>query len=128
MKKLNKIYLAVPYSKMDVELSYKIANKTFAILLEKGNNIFSPITHSHPITKLGFKGDWDFWRVRDYQFIDWSDEIIVIVPPTENGWDLVYTSTGVQAEIKYGIKNNKLVRYFDYKTKQFTNLPELIIS
>jgi hypothetical protein len=126
MKKLNKIYLGIPYSKMDVELSYKVANEMFAKFLELGNNVFSPITHSHPLTKLGFRGDWDFWQDCDHQFIDWCDEIIIIIPPTDDGYDLVLSSTGVQAEIKYGIKNGKKIRYFDYAKRLFVKMPEVV--
>jgi hypothetical protein len=125
-KKLNKIYLAIPYSKMDVELSYKLANEMFAYFLNRGNNVFSPITHSHPLTKLGFRGDWDFWQDCDHQFIDWSDEIVVVVPPTDNGWELVFTSTGVQAEIKYGDETGKKTKYIDFVTKKFVTPPVLI--
>lgn len=127
MKKLNKIYLAVPYSKMDNELSFEIANRTMVRFLNLRNNVFSPITHTHPIVEMGLtKGTWDYWAEYDCQFIDWADEIIVIIPPTDNGWELVFTSIGVQAEIKYGEKHGKRVRYFDYATQKFVKVPELI--
>ena len=128
MKRLNKIYLAIPYSKMDVELSYKIANEMFAHFLELGNNVFSPITHSHPLTKLGFRGDWDFWQDCDHQFIDWCNEIIIVIPYDTDeftGIELVESSTGVQAEVRYSEEHGKRVRYFDYNKKCFVKLPAL---
>lgn len=120
MKKPKKIYLAIPYSKIDKELSYKIANEITVFLLKKGFNVFSPITHAHPLTKYGLKGDFDFWETMDKQFIDWSDEIITIILP-ENGWQLINDSIGVTEEIKYGIKTGKKHSFFDYKTKSFVN-------
>jgi hypothetical protein len=90
--------------------------------LNKGNNVFSPISHTHPIAKMGLtSGAWDFWGDYDLQFVDWSDEIVVIVVP-ENGWELIETSIGVQAEIEHGKLTGKRVRYFDYETKCFVKL------
>ena len=131
MKKLNKIYLAIPYSKMDGDLSFKIANEMMVHFLNKGSNVFSPITHSHPLTNLGIRGDWKFWEQIDLEFIDWSDEMIIIIPPTNNnisGIDLILSSIGVQAEIEYCNKSGKKIRYIDYETKKFVNIQELVLE
>lgn len=127
MKKLNKIYLAIPYSKMDTDLSFSLANEMMVYFLNKGNNVFSPITHTHPITKMGLtSGAWDYWGDFDRQFVDWADEIVVIIPPTEDGVELVHTSVGVNGEIEHGNKTGKPHRFFDYETKKFVKLPELV--
>lgn len=131
MKKLNRIYLAIPYTKMDGDLSFKLANEILVYFINKGYNVFSPITHSHPLTKLGVRGDWEFWEQVDLEFIDWADEMIIIIPPDDkdiSGVELVKSSTGVQAEIDYCIKTNKKVRYFDYETNKFVKIPELILE
>ena len=67
---MKKIYLAIPYSGIQ-ESSYEQANKATAELMsgDKGVNVFSPITHSHPLTKHGVRGDWEFWKKIDFQFI-----------------------------------------------------------
>lgn len=58
-------------------------------------NVFSPITHSHPMHSLaGMRGDWAFWKKIDTEFISLCGLMIVAKLP---GWD---TSTGVQAEIE----------------------------
>jgi len=129
MKKLNKIYLAIPYSKMDGELSFNLANEVMISLLNAGHNVFSPITHTHPLVRLGVRGDWKFWKQVDLEFIDWTDEMVVIIPPDTDkitGIELLETSVGVQAEIKYCKEQGKDVKYFDYNTKIFIKIPELV--
>lgn len=128
-KQLNKIYLAIPYSKMNTDLSFQLANEISVYFLKQGNNVFSPITHCHPLHQTGMLNDntWEFWGEIDMQFIDWADEIIVIIPPTTNGVDLVLNSTGVTSEIKYGLNNNKPHRFFDYKTKSFVEIEEFVL-
>ena len=108
---MKKIYLAIPYSRME-ESSYKQATETTARLIEANNglNIFSPITHSHPLTKVEgvtIPGDWAYWEQIDYQYIDWADEVWVIIP--KEGMIPVDNSTGVQAEIKYARNQGKKV-------------------
>ena len=125
MKDLKKAYLAIPYSKMDKELSYKIANEISVYFINKGYNIFSPITHSHPLSKYGLRGDFAFWEKMDKQFIDWCDEVIVVVVPN-NGWELIESSIGVQGEIEHANLTGKRVRFFDYETKMFVKLKELV--
>lgn len=121
-----KIYLAIPYSKMDVELSYLIANEMTVHLINKGYNVFSPITHSHPLTKYGLRGDFEFWEIMDKQFVDWADEVFVVVVP-ENGWDLIESSTGVRGETEYAKFTDKPVKYIDYKTKKFVKKNDKIL-
>ena len=126
-KKINKIYLAIPYSKIDKQYSYNLVNQITFDLINDGNNVYSPITHTHPLVMMGLDGAWDFWEQCDYQFIDWADEIIVTIPPVENGIEMVQESVGVQAEIKYGIKTGKPIRFYDYATKDFVDVPELMV-
>ena len=92
------VYLAIPYSGME-ESSFKQANEATVALLKMGYNVFSPITHSHPLRDYGVPGTWDFWSQIDYQFLDKSDELWVIIP--KEGIGRVFNSVGVQSEIKY---------------------------
>lgn len=108
---MKKIYLAIPYSGME-ESSYLQANLGTVAVLENGHNVYSPITHSHPLTKLTenkLPGTWEFWSAIDYQFIDWADELWVLIP--KEGVEKVLNSTGCQAEIKYATEQGKKVMY-----------------
>lgn len=107
---MKKIYLAIPYTGM-VESSYKQANNASVKILNLGHNVFSPITHSHPLTLIDeyeIPHTWDYWQHIDYQFIDWSDEVWVLIP--EEGLIPVTNSTGVQAEIKYAEEHGKTIK------------------
>lgn len=106
---LLKVYLAIPYTNIE-ESSYNQATEaTMLIINEYGHNVFSPITHSHPLAKLGVKGTWDFWQHLDYQYIDWADEVWVLIP--KEGIQKCFNSTGVVAEIKYATEKNKKVKF-----------------
>jgi hypothetical protein len=120
---MKKIYLAIPYSGM-VESSYEQANKAAAELMSGSDkiNVFSPITHSHPLTQYGVRGDWEFWKQVDFQFIDWAEEVWVVVP--EEGIKRVLMSVGVIAEINYANESKKTVKYLKRNPK--TNVLEEI--
>jgi nucleoside 2-deoxyribosyltransferase len=114
---MKKIYLAVPYSGMQ-ESSYKQANEASVLILNKGHNVFSPITHSHPLTSIGnlsVPHTWEYWRNIDLQFVDWADEVWVLVP--KEGIEAVMNSTGVTEETIYAQDRDKPVRYFEVNTK-----------
>src|SRR3990167_5524031 len=91
--KLIKIYLAVPYSGMHKSSYKQCTEATVAILKLGGFNVYSPITHSHPLHMAGLGGGWDFWQQIDLQFVDWADELWVLVP--KEGIKKVLLSTGV---------------------------------
>jgi nucleoside 2-deoxyribosyltransferase len=112
MKEPKKVYLAIPYSGME-ESSYEQANIITSILINEYElNVFSPITHSHPLTKFGIKGTWDYWKILDFQFIDWADEVSVIIP--REGLLRNFMSTGVTEEIKYANQKGKPVNFIDF--------------
>jgi hypothetical protein len=108
---MKKIYLAIPYSGM-CESSYEQATKATAELIigTDNVNIFSPITHSHPLTAHGVNGTWDFWKRVDFQFIDWADEVWVYIP--KEGIETIVKSVGVVAEMNYANETGKKIRYF----------------
>jgi len=107
---MKKIYLAIPYTGMQ-ESSYRQANVASVAVLNEGYNVFSPITHSHPLAQLeglNVPHTWEYWSQIDYQFLDWADEMWVVVP--EEGMKTVLDSTGVNAEIEYAVKQGMVIR------------------
>lgn len=62
-KKDEIIYLAIPYTWNAME-SFDVVNKVAGDLMKRGYIVFSPISHSHPISQhLGqnIQFDHDFW-------------------------------------------------------------------
>jgi hypothetical protein len=123
---LNKVYLAIPYTGMQ-QSSYEQATFATAYMISNNKqlNIFSPITHSHPLTKfdsLDVPGTWDYWEQVDYQYLDWADQMIVIVP--QEGLDKVFTSTGVMAELEYAKSKNMPITFYkwDLGTERFIRI------
>lgn len=102
-----KIYLAIAYTGYE-DLSFDLANKEAAKLINEGHFVFSPISMSHPISKLGgLDGSWDTWKELDMEFIRWCDEVHVI-----NFNDLATkNSVGVNDEVKYAKEIGKEVIY-----------------
>ena len=113
------------------ESSYKQANNATRIALSMGYNVFSPITHSHPLTEdpdIEIPHDWSFWRNIDIQFLDWADEMWILVP--EEGIEKVLDSVGVTEESIYATDRGIPVRYFYAVGKQLieTHLDEFFIQ
>lgn len=108
---MKKIYLACPYSHTDERVRherFEIANRVAGRLMEEGNIVFSPISHSHPISMhLGNSLHTSFWMEQDEPFMDWADEIHVI---RADGWQ---ESIGVSWETKYFFNRNKPVYFID---------------
>jgi Domain of unknown function (DUF1937) len=91
-------YLACPYSDPSpgvMEWRYEQATKAAAWLISKHElNVFSPITHSHPLHMLGgCKGDWGFWEKIDREYLGASNALVVLYL---DGWN---RSVGVDAEV-----------------------------
>ncbi len=108
---VNLIYLAQPYSadtEEGMEARYEAALCATVRLLDLGNNVLSPIVHSHPLTRVtnaSLPGNWDFWEGIDMDLIDRCDVLGVMCLP---GWEY---SVGVTAEIKYAKENDIPVIY-----------------
>ena len=91
-------YLACPYSHDSLEVKqwrFEEATKAASWLIkEYGWNVFSPITHSHPLhTFGGCSGDWKYWAKIDREYLEASERMVVLLV---SGWRL---STGVTAEL-----------------------------
>lgn len=101
---MRKLYIAIPYSKIDKELSFQVANSVTAYFVNKGFNVFSPISHSHIIAKdHSLPDDAEFWKESNHEFIDWCDEIVVVKLA---GWE---DSTGLLDEMEYAISKGKII-------------------
>ena len=94
-----RIYLACPYWHKDPivrEERYQLVTRKAAELMLQGYQVFSPITHSHPISAHMPNQDHDFWMKQDYPYIQhWADEVWVYAI---DGWR---ESIGVGLEINY---------------------------
>ncbi len=59
------IYLASPYTHADPAVRqrrFEAACRTSAVLICRGQTVFSPIAHSHAICAYGVPLDWRFWK------------------------------------------------------------------
>ena len=103
------IYLAAPYSSPDPnirEQRFNAACKYAAQLMMEGHNVFSPLSHSHPISlHMDNSLDHDFWLKQDKSFLNWwADIVFILMLP---GWK---KSEGIEIERKYALERNIPVR------------------
>ena len=99
---MNRIYLACPYSQPDPktrESRVKAVNKKAAELMEAGNLVFSPLSHSHPISKYCKIDpcDNDFWLRQDLWILENCDEFHVLCL---EGWK---ESLGILVEMEMAV-------------------------
>jgi len=103
MKK--KIYLACPYWHENPrmrEARFVDVSRAAGMLMKLGYIVFSPISHSHPISlHMGDKQDHDFWLEQDYAWLDNCDAVWVLAL---DGWK---DSFGVKEEVFRAIRKNK---------------------
>jgi hypothetical protein len=92
------IYLAVPFTHPDkavVEDRVRRVNIVAAKLMAQGKYVFSPISHTYPISLAGdLPGNWEFWEGFDTVMISRSSCLYVLML---EGWE---ESKGVNEEIK----------------------------
>jgi nucleoside 2-deoxyribosyltransferase len=113
-------YLALPYSHPDPRVRadrFEAANRAAAALMRAGYSVFSPISHSHPISVYGVPGDWTRWELLDRRMLRQCDEAVVL---TLDGWR---ESRGVQAELAMAAALNLPVRHLSLA--EATSSPEL---
>jgi len=76
--------------------------------MSDGILVFSPISHTHPIALAGdLPGGWDFWKEYDFTFIEWCDELHVLML---DGWQ---NSTGVKEEVELARQLKKPIVYLE---------------
>jgi|GEM_PF-973781 len=102
-----RIYLAIPYTGMHT-LSFNVSAFVAGQLLATGTyDVYSPITHSHPIAGAYPQTQQEeLWLPLDESVIEsWADEVWVVCLP---GWQL---SKGVAREIERARALDKPVHY-----------------
>jgi hypothetical protein len=102
-------YLACPYTSCPdgPRTAFESANSIAAELMSAGMNIYSPVTHSHPLVPyLGeeCRFDHDFWLGIDKIMVDKCDALIVCCLP---GWR---ESRGMRQEIEWFRDSGKPIK------------------
>jgi hypothetical protein len=91
------IYLASPHASHDPlvrEDRYHRAMKALGQLIQEGHLVFSPIVHTHQLSKMyAWPNTFDYYAKLDFAWLDRVDEMWVLML---SGWD---KSQGVTAEI-----------------------------
>lgn len=102
------IYLASPYSHPSPtvrEQRFHAVCRMTVALMRRGQVVFAPIVHGHPLVGHGLPTDWPFWERFDREHLRRCDELVVL---TLDGWR---ESVGVTAEIRIAGELGKPVRY-----------------
>ena len=90
-------YLACPYSNPDKDIRqsrFTFANRAAYRLMKRGDCVFSPISHSHPVeVESGVINDGAFWMEQDVPILGKCTRLCVLTVPA---WD---KSPGVAKEI-----------------------------
>ena len=106
------IYLATPYSHPSaavMEARFVAACHVAGALMARGEVVFCPIAHSHPIqTRCPLPGDLKFWVRQDFAHMAYCDKVLVVKMP---GWE---ESKGVAAEIARALRLGIPVEYMEY--------------
>lgn len=92
-----RIYLASPYTSPDPrirEFRYVAACSAAALVMEKGDLVFSPIAHSHPLARYyELPPSFGFWEEWCLSFLrNWATHFTILDIP---GW---VESKGIAAE------------------------------
>jgi len=105
------VYLACPYTNPNprvCEDRFHAANQAAAAIMARGDIVFSPISHSHPISvDASVRTDWAFWQRFDRAILVHCRKIVVL---KIEGWE---DSVGVQEEIAFAREIGLCVEYID---------------
>ena len=96
---MKRIYLAAPYSSPDPaerERRVELVDRKAAELMMAGNLVFSPLSHSHPISKYCAVDPCDngFWLLQDLWILEICDEFHILCL---SGWE---DSKGIRIELE----------------------------
>jgi hypothetical protein len=104
-------YLAIAYTgkygkkcpRYRKELSFQMANAVAARLMEGGELIYSPISHSHPIHDymVHYAHDHNFWMQYDDEMMEFCNRLYVI---KTKDWE---SSDGVRREIEWFLRRGR---------------------
>ena len=113
-------YLATPYSKLPNRIgAADMAARLAGVLTNLGYTVFSPIVHSHLISRYveADPRDSAFWVNLQLPFIAAADGMII---GTMLGWR---ESDGISEEAKLFATAGKLILYMDPTTYELTSTP-----
>jgi len=124
------VYLATPYSHPEAairEMRFEEVNRVAADMMRRGEHVFSPISHTHPIALAGdLPKGWDFWQDYDRAILSSCYKLVVLM---QDGWR---ESVGVQAEISIARDMGLPVEFMDHGGKtaaqgqgQTANVPDV---
>ena len=104
-------YLACPYNSPHDSirrLRFEAANKCAGALMQRGEFVFSPISHTHPIAEqCELPKGWDFWHKYDRAMLSRCSKLYVLAL---EGW---MESVGVAAELKIAHELNIPITYIN---------------
>lgn len=105
------IYLASPYSHPDAAVRlarFHAAVDATAVLLRRGEFVYSPIGATHPVFERhpDVGGDWEAWKRYDEHMIGLSERLVIL---TIDGWR---ESKGVAAEVSFAKSRGIPVRWW----------------
>ena len=84
---------------------FDAACRAAAVLISRGQVVFCPVAHSHPICAWGVPYTWLFWQQHDQRHLESCDEVVVLML---DGWR---ESVGIQAEIAIARQLGKPVTF-----------------
>lgn len=104
------VYLCAPYTNKDKRIRIqrvRAVNRKAAELMDQGHIVFSPISHSHPISRYTNADSCDsgYWTRQDLAFLPACDEVWVY---RLQGWD---KSRGIKIETEEAERLGKPVRF-----------------
>ena len=104
---MKKVYIAIPYTGME-ESSYEQCVIAVSQLMINNPNVmfFSPIINSHPLTKYGLGGDWEYWKKVDLEWLALCDTFLGIIP--QEGIEKANESFGLREEYLFAEENKRL--------------------
>jgi hypothetical protein len=106
------IYLASPYSDPNALVRWRRFISACAAagdLIRKGNVVYSPIAHSHPIaTECRLPTQYSYWGNTVRPFMAMCDRVVVLKLP---GWD---GSVGIKEELKIAKELGKEIGYMEW--------------
>ena len=107
---MKKVYIAIPYTGME-RSSYEQCVAAVYHLIKNNPDVmfFSPIINSHPLTKYGLGGDWEYWKNIDLEWLALCDTFLVIIP--QEGMGKAIKSTGLREEYMFAEENKKVILF-----------------
>lgn len=105
------IYLAAPYAHPRTEvrqIRYQQVSLVASVLMERGHDVYSPITHGHALVSNGCSVDAKRWLSHGLTMLQACSQFAVL---TLAGWE---RSEGVNCEINEASNAGLAVQYINY--------------